>query len=337
MNQHGTEQDAPAPRRPDASMTLLTEVYRRPLDPGYAEMARRRAAGEAPPPSAVRRVVVVLAAAALGLAVTAGALALRQPAGAAQHARDVLESSIQERTDEVADLQSQSDDLAAQVAALQQVLAGSGADALQDELAAGAVEAGTVDVTGPGLRVVLTDAAPGEDGTVDEDSRVQDIDLQVLVNGLWSAGAEAVAINGERLASTTAIRAAGSAVLVDLVPLSSPYTVEAVGDAVRMQTELARSTAGQHLATLRASFDIGVEFSSESHLELAGTGAVTLRHAQVPDDALPEPLRSPTPAPTTGPDLDDVTPGGSPLAAGGAGSTPDGATIAADTAGGGTS
>ena len=56
----------------------------------------------------------------------------------------------------------------------------------------------------------------------------------------------------------TAIRSAGDAVLVDLVALSSPYTVEAIGDAVDMQTALARASAGQHLATLRATYGIGV-------------------------------------------------------------------------------
>ena len=36
-----------------------------------------------------------------------------------------------------------------------------------------------------------------------------------LVNGLWQAGAEAISINGQRLTSTSAIRFAGQAILVD--------------------------------------------------------------------------------------------------------------------------
>ncbi|GEL93555.1 DUF881 domain-containing protein [Cellulomonas composti] len=319
------------PRPPDASMTLLTEFYRRPLDPGYAEAARRRAAGQAPRRTPAGVVATAVVALALGLVVAAATLALRQPAGAAQHARDVLESSIEQRTAEVADLQGQADDLSAHVAALQQALVGPGESALQDQLAAGAVEAGSVDVTGKGLRVVLTDAPPDADGEVDEDSRVQDIDLQVLVNGLWAAGAEAIAINDQRLTATTAIRAAGSAVLVDLVPLSSPYEVDVIGDPVTMQTDLARSTAGQHLATLRSTFGIGVDISSEGSLVLPGAGAVVLHHATVPDDALPDALREPAASPTPDTTLD------TPASPTGADPTATGATIAADHAGGGLS
>ena len=106
---------------------------------------------------------------------------------------------------------------------------------------------------GRGLRLVLTDAPSDDPDVVDPSLRVQDVDLQVVVNGLWAAGAEAIAVNGQRLTAMTAIRSAGDAVLVDLVALSSPYTVEAVGDAVDMQTELARASAGQHLATLRTN------------------------------------------------------------------------------------
>ena len=47
--------------------------------------------------------------------------------------------------------------------------------------------------------------APGES----EQEIVLDTDLQRLVNGLWAAGAEAIAINGHRLTNLTAIRHGG--------------------------------------------------------------------------------------------------------------------------------
>ena len=103
-----------------------------------------------------------------------------------------------------------------------------------------AVESGVVPVAGRGLRIELTDAPTDDPDTQDPTLRVQDVDLQVVVNGLWAAGAEAIAVNGHRLTSMTAIRSAGDAVLVDLVPLSSPYKVDAIGDPVAMQPALAR-------------------------------------------------------------------------------------------------
>ena len=60
-------------------------------------------------------------------------------------------------------------------------------------------------------------------------SRVLDVDLQSVVNGLWAGGAEAVAVNGQRLTALTTIRAAGSAILVDFRPVTSPYEVSAIG------------------------------------------------------------------------------------------------------------
>lgn len=285
---HGAD-DAPA-REPDASMTLLNEVYRTPVDPAYAlASAQRVRTGERP--SLLRRVAVLVVAALLGLGVTAATLALRQPEGSVVATRDLLEERITDGGDRVTALQEHVEELSAEVDELRSDVLGSSEDPLRDELAAGAVEGGMVAVTGRGLRVELSDAPNATTET--PDLRVQDIDLQVLVNGLWAAGAEAVAVNGQRVTGTTAIRSAGDAVLVDLVPLTGPYRVEAVGDPVGMQTELARTTAGQHLATLRSSYGIGVEISSQRELELPGTGQVTLRSAEVPEDQLPDALRIP--------------------------------------------
>lgn len=281
-------------------MTLLTEVYRRPLDPGYALAARRRAAGEQTSPGPGRRALLLVAAVVLGLVVTAAALTLHQPTSAAQRAREVLEGNIVERSDQVAALQEESAALSEQITALQSALVGQGDAALQEDLAASAVEAGQVAVTGPGLRVELSDAPSAVSNDLGDESRVQDVDLQVVVNGLWSAGAEAVAINGQRVTSTTAIRSAGSAVLVDLVPLTSPYRVEAIGSPPRLQTGLVSSSAGELITALRSTYGIGVDISAQSSLDLPGAGQVTLRRAAVPEGALPDALRpSPSVAPSS--------------------------------------
>ena len=65
---------------------------------------------------------------------------------------------------------------------------------------------GFAAVTGPGLRVTVDDQPQG-----DPDGRVRATDLRVLVNGLWQAGAEAIAINGRRLTSLSAIVNSGIA------------------------------------------------------------------------------------------------------------------------------
>jgi uncharacterized protein YlxW (UPF0749 family) len=88
------------------------------------------------------------------------------------------------------------------------------------------VAAGASELAGPGL-IVTVDDAPGADaGSL---NRVLDRDLQDIVNALWQMGATGVSVNDLRLTSATAIRAAGSAILVDYQPLVRPYVVRAVG------------------------------------------------------------------------------------------------------------
>lgn len=301
-SRHGADGGLPvAPTRPpDASMTLLTEVYRRPLDPGYAEAAARRAEGKAHPRTARSVSTLVAIAVVLGLGTTAATIALRQPASSVQRAREILEDQIGERTDKADDLQTQIDDLTAEVGTLQSEVLGDDDLALRDAADDVAVESGVVPVEGRGLRLELSDAPSDDPDTQDPRERVQDGDLQVVVNGLWASGAEAIAINGQRLTSMTAIRSAGDAVLVDLVPLSSPYKVDAIGDPVAMQTALARTTAGQLMSTLRTTFGIGVQMSSQSRLKLPGTGPVTLHDATVLGSSESDGSTEPTPDDTTG-------------------------------------
>lgn len=291
-------------RAADESMTLINEVYRRPLDPGYQEVAARRAAGRAPRRTVRGGAALLVLAVLLGAFATTSAVALRRPAPAVLEARDLLEAQIRERTALADELRRTNAELSAQIAQLQGVAASSDDPELFAQLQRDAVAAGVVPVTGPGLRVVLTDGDPADGNAPDDGTAlVLDNDLQVLVNGLWAAGAEAVAVNGERLTTTTAIRSAGAAVLVDSTALSSPYTVEAIGDGATMQTRLARLSAGQHLASL-GGYGIEVRISAQRELVLAGRGQLTLRSAEVlgPDPA-------PTPSPTA-PAGEDVSAGG---------------------------
>ena len=315
----------------DASMTLLTEVQRRPLDPGYAEAARRRALAGSPPHARRTVVWLVLVGLLLGLGVTTATLSLRQPQAGAVAARRLLEQQVRQHRADAESLAAQNADLSAQIAGLQNQALRSDDPALLAQLQRWAVAAAQVPVSGPGLRVVLTDA-PSDGTTKDNpDLRVQDVDLQVLVNGLWAAGAEAIAVNGQRLTATTAIRTAGSAVLVDLVPLVNPYTVEAVGSAADLQTSLARSSAGQHLATLRATYNIGVTMTSQRHLQLPGAGTSTLQSATAPSMATSAaPLPSATATVTVAPSA-TATPSSSPRprASGAVGAPPSGSVRAA--------
>jgi len=87
----------PAGRRPDESMTLLTSMMERPLDPGYAAAAAEREAAGLPRSTGTRTVTVAVAALVTGLLLTMGALALRTPSTSAIKAKANLVSQIESR------------------------------------------------------------------------------------------------------------------------------------------------------------------------------------------------------------------------------------------------
>ncbi len=93
-----------------------------------------------------------------------------------------------------------------------------------------AEQAGTVPLQGPGLVVSLAPSDRPPPSAEDAGAyQIHDTDLQLVVNALWAAGAEAVSINDSRLVATTPIRSAGDTIVVNFRPLSPPYKVSAIG------------------------------------------------------------------------------------------------------------
>jgi uncharacterized protein YlxW (UPF0749 family) len=127
---------------------------------------------------------------------------------------------------EVADLRSQVD---AERAKAEQRLGGT--QAKTGQVATASAQAGLTAVAGPGLKVTLSDSKldqPPSGGNVN-DLVIHSQDVQAVVNGLWRAGAEAIAINGQRLVSTSAILCVGNTLLLNGTVHSPPYVVSAVG------------------------------------------------------------------------------------------------------------
>lgn len=275
----------PARRRPDESMTLLVEVMEKPLDPGYAEEAERRAeAARAGRPTGRRGLSVVLLlllAALLGLLTVSAARQLRAPQADVAAAREVLETQIVDRRDEVDALQARSVALSDEIEALQHTALASEDPGLLQTLQRDGVVSGSAAVSGPGLVVSLSDGdAAQSESDPDASARVRDADVQTVVNALWAAGAEAISVDDQRLTSLSAIRNAGDAILVDLVPLPGPtYTIRAVGDPDDLQTAYARSGAPAYLQLLGSRYGIQSSVTPQSDLSLPGVGNQTLRYA----------------------------------------------------------
>ncbi|WP_326847076.1 DUF881 domain-containing protein [Streptomyces kaniharaensis] len=286
--------------RPDASMSLLTNVMDHSLDEGYAEAAAARGGEhDSRIPGTVRGLLTLGAGLALvGAVVTLGAVNAHKAEPTLAKERDALIHRINDSNGSADHLQQQVQDLRQKVDNAQRQALPSG-DEGGDGLT-GAVGLG--EVTGPGVKLVLEDAAgTGGGGNVDpragqgfsNSGRLRDRDLQLVVNGLWGCGAEAISINGQRLTALSAIRAAGEAVLVDNRPLVPPYTIQAIGDGSKLLTAFENDMAGQYLRLLQEKYGIKSTLSAQKKLTLPAAVGVTLRTAQ---PATPEPSPSATPS-----------------------------------------
>ncbi|MFF2732798.1 DUF881 domain-containing protein [Streptomyces sp. NPDC058008] len=268
-------------------MSLLTTVMEHSLDEGYAEAsARRRSEGGEGLPRTLK--------AKLGLAagLVLAALVVTLGAAEAQVAAPVVAKEREELIDRVNAETSTADTLEADVEELRKDVGERQRKALEqhggDQGGLVALLSGATAVEGPGIKLVVDDAedtdqgggGPRESTGFADTGRVRDRDMQRVVNGLWQSGAEAVAINGQRLTALSAIRAAGDAILVDNRPLVPPYTVLAVGDGKKLVGAFKDSADGQYLQALHDSFDIRTSISDQSQVRLPAAPSLIVRTAE---------------------------------------------------------
>jgi uncharacterized protein YlxW (UPF0749 family) len=272
-------------------MLLLRNLVEDSLDEGYARAAARRAAGEPTSKSAV--LVLAVGLLLVGLLLATAFAQTRQRASSAAAAREALVAEVEHRSAANDKAQAQLDRQRAAVQQAQrQVLALSGAGTeLAGRLSRLEAATGAAPVTGPGMVVRLDDAAGDGAGSdvdprtdVTNDGRVTDRDLQTVVNEVWAAGAEAVAVNGQRLTALSAIRAAGDAVLVDFRPLTPPYEIEAVGDPHAMRETFVGGFGGSYLQVLQG-YGITYAVEDRDRLQLSASAGVRLRYAGEPQPA----------------------------------------------------
>lgn len=135
--------------------------------------------------------------------------------------------------------------------------------------------AGLSAAEGPGVAVELTDSteAPRTRGEV-LDFRIQDVDLQLVVNELWAAGGRAVSVNGRRVSATTAIREAGGRVQVNFRPISSPYRIAAIGDPEALHRRLAGSEIARQFEVWREIYGLGFSIQSDDRVRVPGSETV---------------------------------------------------------------
>jgi uncharacterized protein YlxW (UPF0749 family) len=119
--------------------------------------------------------------------------------------------------------------------------------------------------------IVLDDAPQTAEATRPSDARPDDLvihqsDVQAVVNAVWAAGADGVAIMDRRLIGTSAVRCVGNTLLLQGRTYSPPFVITAIVDADATRAKLASSPQVEVLQ--QAVADFGLTFSVEARSEV---------------------------------------------------------------------
>ncbi|HEU4348700.1 MAG TPA: DUF881 domain-containing protein [Actinoplanes sp.] len=257
---------------------FLTELFQNPLDPGYAAAAERKARGGAPT-GATKNIIsgiTALAMAALGFLLVMAYQQTMADEPARSRAHQELVDQVQRRRAATVELQDRADRLRTEVAALRERQLGGAAVARLRDLEAAT---GLARVRGGGAKITLTDGPTPIDPLTQErktEAQVKDTDLQLATNALWAGGAEAIAINGQRLTATSTIRQAGEAILVDFRPVTSPYEVVAIGPE-ELAGEFREGYAGRFFQQLVSRFGMTFDAAAVEDVTLNAATELNLR------------------------------------------------------------
>ncbi|MEP7178774.1 MAG: DUF881 domain-containing protein [Pseudonocardiales bacterium] len=279
------------------SAQLLVDLVTNTLDPGYAAAARQR--GPAAPRRWYDRAAVAIGCALIGFTLVVAYIHTHRSAPEAARVHGSLVSRVRAAQHQVQKLSAQAQRLDSALAALRDQ--GLSRDApLSRQLNRDQLLAGQTAAVGPGLQVVLKEppaatASGGPGGGARPGGAthiLSDRDVRSVVNELWADGAEAISVNDVRLTPTSAIRFAGDAVLVDFAPVTSPFTIRAIGKADDLATGFASSAAASRYQTLASADGIGFQFTEHNKLTLPASPATAPRFAH-------QPTASPSPKGTT--------------------------------------
>lgn len=167
----------------------------------------------------------------------------------------VLKSTIADRRAELAAVQKNA-------ATQKTALAG-----LNAQLESQRLLAGMVPLVGPGVQVVLDDSNV-KSIPVGEDPNhyiVHDYDIRDVISTLWQAGAEAIAVGGERIVATTSVYCVGSTILINDTRMSPPYKIVAIGPP---EMEQALNSPSRLQAMKSVARQYGVQFKVTSAKDL---------------------------------------------------------------------
>ena len=189
-----------------------------------------------------------------------------------------LASLIRTEQSRSSELRFTADDLRRQVAGIQQARGASAGPS--EALTAMRERMGLVAAEGPGLVVTLDDSTEEESPSGNlNDLVIHSQDVQAVANGLWAAGAEALAVNGQRVVPTSAVLCVGNTLLINGTVHSPPFRFTALG--ANLETAFMDDPLVKRFAEDADRFKLGFKVEARDRLSVpAYTGTAKARFAR---------------------------------------------------------
>ena len=120
-------------------------------------------------------------------------------------------------------------------------------------------------------------------------------DIEAVLNALWSAGAEGIQMQDQRIIATSAPLCVGNTLLLNGRTYSPPYAITAIGDVSAMQAALAASPMVTLYKRYVLRFGLGYTEEPTAGVDVvAHPPAVRMRYAKPAGRSATEHLRPPS-------------------------------------------
>ena len=143
------------------------------------------------------------------------------------------------------------------------------------------VKAGLTPLAGDGVVIQLDDARGTAAGAKDLDKSIcHSTDLTDIVNTAWRGGATAIAVNDQRVVSSTSVYCVGSTIMVNGTLMSPPFNVVAIGPQNQLLGAFDDPAQLRDIKLRRDIQGLGFRVTRSAAIHVpAYDGALTVRNA----------------------------------------------------------
>ncbi|MGA0883491.1 MAG: DUF881 domain-containing protein [Candidatus Nanopelagicales bacterium] len=249
------------------SSLLLEKLWQDVQDDSYFKKAeRKKNLGKS---TSDPRWLILIVLTIAGIIFGIGASITRQSIPISLQNRDLLRENITTQSILLEEKETKLEEVTQKITSLQESQASVLPSVDQDELALLNFASGYQAAIGPGLEIELNDADLTKI-SLDIDpslARVFDTDIFTVLNGLWTAGAEAIAIGNQRISPMTAVSQSGEAILVNYRPILPPYKIYAIGPSDLLENFLKTEDFKQ-IDEVSRIYNIGLKVTPLDSIEL---------------------------------------------------------------------